>query len=112
MTESERAVVERLLNAEFPGAANLRAQAERAVVKRIDDGHGPILEFDVPDDVAVAVTERRVPVEAQANDVDGVVIHILVHVLNGRLREVEAFREDGLSIRRYPSAHELDILVL
>jgi len=55
---------------------------------------------------------RRVPVEAELEDVDGVTIHVLLHVVQGFLNELEVFREDGGLIQGPMSAERPRILVL
>jgi hypothetical protein len=51
-------------------------------------------------------------VEAEAEDVDGVPIHLLLHVVDGMARELELFREDGKTVQRQPSPQDLRLLVL
>jgi hypothetical protein len=41
---------------------------------------------------------RRIPVEASYPDADGVVVHVLLHVIDGRLDELEVYREDSGSV--------------
>ena len=43
---------------------------------------------------------RRVPVEAEVEDEDGVTVHVLLHVLEGALAELEVFHEDLKQLRR------------
>ena len=112
MTAGERAILDRLLGANFPGAEQLRGQASNARVTRTEEGATPVFLFAVLDSLPVAETQRRIPVEAQAKDSDGVVIHFLIHVVGGRLQELETYREDGLAIKHLPDARELDILIL
>jgi hypothetical protein len=38
---------------------------------------------------------RRIPVEAEYDDGDGIRVHLLLHVLNGYMNELEVFREDS-----------------
>ena len=103
LEEHERAILERLLECEFPGQDELRQQAESVRAKLIDEYndeynslalsvHSPIL----------ASTEFRVPVEAEYLDADGVPICILLHVVDGRLHELEIFKADGGTIKNPP----------
>jgi hypothetical protein len=55
---------------------------------------------------------KRVPVEAEAKDEDGAVIHMLLHVVDGRPVELELFKEDGTTVRRMPSPSALELIVL
>jgi hypothetical protein len=52
---------------------------------------------------------HRVPVEGQSSDPDGMPIHFLLHVVDGRLSEIEVFREDGRQIVNLPSATEIEV---
>lgn len=92
LTASERDILARLLNAEFPGQTQLAEQAARISARPLDvDGS---LEFEQSDGPAAAVV-RRIPVEAEVEDQDGVVIHVLLHVVDGCLQELEVYREDS-----------------
>jgi putative aminopeptidase FrvX len=55
---------------------------------------------------------RRIPVEAEARDEDGTVIHVLVHVLDGKLNELEIYREDSGTVVRKPAPEQLRLIVL
>jgi hypothetical protein len=54
-----------------------------------------------------AGVRSRVPVEAHAADADGAPIHVLLHVVDERLSELELFREDLRIVQRFPSADGL-----
>lgn len=53
----------------------------------------------------------HVPVEAWAPDVDGVAIHYLLHVVEGRLAELEVYKDDSTTVIRHPSVEELQWFV-
>jgi hypothetical protein len=55
---------------------------------------------------------QRVPVEAEGKDEDGVTIHMLLHVVEGRPAELEFFREDSATVKRIPSPSEFELIVL
>ncbi len=55
---------------------------------------------------------RRIPVEAETEDEDGTTIHVLVHVLDGRLNELEIYREDSGPVTRRPAPDSLRLVVL
>lgn len=95
-------LVDKLLSAEFPGCSELREQARGAQVRQIESHGAPAFLFDVLAGAPVARVLERVPVEGQALDRDGVTIHFLLHVLEGRLSEIEVFREDGQPIIKLP----------
>jgi len=52
-----------------------------------------------------------VPVEAQTLDRDGTPIIVLLHVLNGRVTELEIYRVDGREIQIPPEAEALTVIV-
>ena len=81
-----------LLAADFPGRDAVVAQIAAAKGRRIDDDGS--LELSVVDAPPAAV-ERRIPVEAEIEDLDGVTVHLLLHVLDGFVSELEIFREDS-----------------
>lgn len=89
---AESAALRRLLEEDFPGCSELRVQLDGLRVSTLDVEGGPALkpERNAPP----AHVERRVPVEAEIEDADGVTIHVLLHVLQGRLHEIEIYRED------------------
>jgi hypothetical protein len=91
-SEDEESVIAALLSPDFPARAALQAQWARAVVRPIDaDGS---LEVRV-DGGPLADVEVRVPVEAELEDSDGVTVHVLLHVIDGYMREIEVYREDS-----------------
>jgi len=69
------------------------------------------LEISVEDSLRAEVA-NRIPVEAVAADSDGVPIHILLHVVDGMLQELEYFREDSRPIQHATAEDELQVLVL
>lgn len=87
-----------LLNREFPGAPELRAQLSGLEVASID-ADGSLSLYPRPDS-PVAKVDDRVPVEGAYPDNDGTRVHVLVHVVDGRLQELELYREDGKTVDR------------
>jgi hypothetical protein len=55
---------------------------------------------------------QRIPVEAEAKDEDGTVIHALLHVVNGRPTELEIYSESGTPAKRMPPASAFELIVL
>lgn len=106
-TDYEQSLLERLLEAEFPGRDQLTPMIHNLLVRTVDESGGLELRSQVDGKSPVA---KRVPVEAEAKDEDGVVIHILLHVVDGRPIELEFFKEDGTAIRRRPSPSVLELL--
>jgi hypothetical protein len=48
--------------------------------------------------------------EAKALDRDRSVIHVLLHVREGKLAEVELYREDGRAVVEFPDSAKLRLL--
>jgi hypothetical protein len=94
-------VLDHLLAIDFPGRDGLAEQIRTALVRRIDDEGS--LRFRVED--APAAVAARVPVEGRYQDGDGPGgpgVNLLLHVVGGRLHELEVFKDDGAYIRVGP----------
>ena len=50
-----------------------------------------------------------VPVEAESVDRDGVRVQILLHVANGRVKELEFYKVDGSKVLQLPDADGITI---
>jgi hypothetical protein len=104
LTKEEREILEMLLEPNFPGSIELRVQLSSVKAKEIDEDGGLALQsVDGPE----APVRWRVPTEGECKDSDGGNVHILLHVLNGRMCELELYREDGSQVRRLPNARDL-----
>jgi hypothetical protein len=62
------------------------------------------------DELLRAEVNHRIPTEAEGNDIDGVRIHILLHVVDGFMDEVQFFREDPSDIKELPPPETLEII--
>lgn len=109
LSEDERALIGRLLGADFPGRDALVAQSAGCLARSLDSTGSLKLS---PAQGPAAVVVRRVPVEAEIDDEDGVIVHILLHVLDGRLDELEIYRDDSQPLRRLIDPQRLRTLVL
>ena len=106
-TQEERNIFQLLLRESFPGKESLSQQLARCQVRTIDgEGSLEIKQLDAP----AAQVVRRIPVEAYANDEDGVTIHALLHVVNGKATELEFYKDDSSKIRKLPDKWEIMIL--
>lgn len=92
LTENERAIVEVLLEAPFPGRKKIREQLKDCFVKQIDEEGS--LEFVVNTEVR-APGRTRIPVEAEMKDDDGVPVRLLLHVVDDLARELEVYKGDS-----------------
>ncbi len=109
LSELERGYLQRLLSVEFPGRSELIGQIESALVRTIDsDGS---IQIEPQNDIRAPVV-KRIPVEADTVDEDGVPVHFLLHVLDSRASELEIYKADGSQIRRTPLPDELNVTVL
>jgi len=102
MTDREKALVDRLLSRGFPGRDELAAQLRTATVSRIDcDGS---LEFRVSGPAANLA--NGVPVSGRfvdaLGDEQGPAVNILLHVADGKLSELEIYKDDGSQIVESP----------
>lgn len=111
MSDVELQLLEVLLDAGFPGSMELRQQAAAALVTRIDANGSPALRFRVPDEAPRAFVRGRVPVEGCTSEADGSAIHCLLHVVRGRLAELEFFRENGEPIQDLPDPRTMRVIV-
>jgi len=110
LADPERALLVKLLSEAFPGRDALRQQAVDVRGRRIDEDGSLAL---VPNpNAGPADVARRIPVEAQTEDLDGVTIHVLRHVVNGYMNELELYREDSGRIQRPITADSLRMIVL
>jgi hypothetical protein len=110
-TAAEAEVIQRLVQADFPGKKEIADQLNRYRVRRIDDEGSLALELS-SDAPAAKVVEKRIPVEAEAPDADGISVRFLLHVIHGVAAELEIYKDDGTPIRRMPRANELNVILL
>jgi ketosteroid isomerase-like protein len=97
-----------LLTATFPGRDEIAQQVATARGRVIDaDGS---LELSV-DDAPPANVVRRIPVEAEAEDIDGMTFHVLLHVVDGYINELEIYRDDSLPLQAPIRPEALRVLV-
>ena len=106
MTDAEEALFRRLLEAPFPGSQALKEQFRNSLVLPINDNGSLdlIIEGGPKADV-----HNSVPVEAEAEDIDGTTIHMLLHVIDGTVRGLEVYKEDSSRVIKLPAASELRI---
>ena len=98
LTEAEKRVLERLLSSPFAGRDELAVQADRASVSRIDRAGSLQFRTVGPS----APVSQRVPVEGRyldgSDDPLGPAVHLLLHVVDGHLHELEVYKDDGSDI--------------
>lgn len=105
LTDEESRLTDRLLDGDFPGRDAILQQIKSSRVKEWDDHNGS-LEFDVGPS-PLAFTKSRIPVEGEFEDVDGITIHLLLHVVDGRVKDLEVYKDDSSAIVKMPGAEQL-----
>jgi len=108
LTEWERGVILRLLSeCPFAGRDELLAQVDAVAARPIDEDGSIGLQCSC--DVKAAVT-ARIPVEAEAQDRDGMTIHYLLHVLDGTMSELEVYKDDSSRVVGHPQPEDLKVM--
>lgn len=106
LSTDERELLNRLLEEPFPGRDELALQLSGSQVRVIDaDGS---MEFHVAS-ADIAPVRRRVPTEARYDDSDGTPVHLLLHVVAGKVAQLEIYKADGSTIERRPSPSDLQV---
>ena len=109
LDHESKEILQALMKAPFPGREEIARQVSVAVGRRID-GHG-CLDLSAVETVRAEVV-RRIPVEAEVSDVDGVTIHVLLHVVDGYISALDIYREDGGDLRSPIQPEDLRLIVL
>ena len=108
-TAHEQGIIDRLLEKAFPGRDEICKQMKTCLVRAIDEDKS--LEFLVRSNVKAKV-KKRIPVEAEVQDTDGILMHILLHVVDGKVNELEIYKEDGSLIIERPDPSKLKVMCL
>jgi hypothetical protein len=100
-----------LLSVDFPGRDALLEQSNVVSARPID--HNGSLGFQfASSSMELAKVVRRIPVEAELQDSDGVTVHILLHVVDGILHELEIYRDDSGRVERQLAPGDFRLMVL
>ena len=102
----ERELIEKLLEPEFAGRDELRAQLQTVTARQLL-ADGTFLELRCDSDVRAPV-RNRVPTEGTCQDTDGGTIDVFLHVVDGLMHELEILKYDG-PIREWPTAENLTV---
>ena len=108
-TPTERQLLRRLLEADFAGRDALVPMLDQVEVRTLDELGSVELRTHLAGKAPVV---KRIPVEAEAEDEDGYVIHAMLHVVDGRPTELEIFKDDGSRVRRMPDPSAFELMVL
>lgn len=109
ITDAECALLGRLLDTEFKGRDAVREQINHSLVRVIDENGS--LEFNVQTDLEADV-EKRISIEGQSVDVDGMAVHFLLHVVERQVRELEIYKDDSSPVVMTPQAKDLELIHL
>jgi hypothetical protein len=105
LTDYELQILERMLT-QLPHVRDeLHEQLRSAKLTLIDENGS--LRFNVFSPVVAAGIDQRVPVSAIFDDADGMPIYILLHVVEGKLWELEIYKADGSRILTRPIPERL-----
>lgn len=107
LTTLEKELLERLLAPDFPGKEQLACQLARALVAPIDDDGS--IRFKVEGAPPASEVNSRVPSEGEFVDADGIYVHLLLHVVDGYLHELEVFKEDGTRVLDWSNANSMTV---
>lgn len=114
LTRKEEELLLFLLSREFPGRDALRKQLNGLLVSgKCSCGCPSIMLLANKELAAPANVTRRVPIEAScATGRDGTEAHFMLHVVDGWLVELEAYRDDGSHAIDIPDISELRLFCL
>ena len=110
LTDYEANILEKLFSREFPGREALRTQISTCLVKTIEygDNYGSI-EFKVNSDVKADVT-NRIPVLGHLKDTDGIPIDIYLHVIDGKVDELEIVKAADSPIKQKINPSTIEVI--
>lgn len=108
MTANERRLIARLLETPFPGSDAVAEQLQTCLVVPV--GSNGTLDFLIETGPKAEV-RNSVPVEAEAEDIDGTTIHLLLHVIEGIARGIEVYKEDSSQVIKMPKPSDLRIFI-
>ena len=109
LSSYERVILDRLLESDFPGRSQIAEQLGKCLVRTIDEEGS--LELHVQTDLKAEV-KRRIPIEGEVEDADGILIHVLLHVVNGVVTELEIYKDNSSPIIIRPDASKLRLIKL
>ena len=108
LTKPELALIEALLAEPFQGRTELIQQLPGIRGRRVDEDGSLQLSATGPR----AVVCDRVPVTGHATDLDGAPVEVLLHVVDGRLDEVELYRHDTRPVLGLPDPATMSLETL
>jgi len=86
-------IIKTLINLPIPDSKEAIAQTQNMRVADIEDRDGSLRIY--PNLGAPLINSTRVPVVGFCRDSDGVILEMLLHIVDGRLYELEFYKVDG-----------------
>jgi hypothetical protein len=112
LRSEEQDILNLLLSADFQGREELLSQTPSVrVSEECTDCRSIKLTVDGKHSTA-AIVKRRIPINAEAEDSDNMKIHILLHVVQGFMDEIEIYREDLQNVTAMPKPETLVLVSL
>ena len=105
VTASEKEILSWLLDADSAAKDIVREQLANAVVRPVDTEGS--LEFQTSSSQTVP-PGPRIRADARYRDRDEVYVNLLLHVVDGKVRELEVYKDDGSPVLTRPSASLLE----
>ncbi len=105
LTSYENDVLEFLLSKSTSHREGLMLQLRNCKVRTIDKEHS--IEFSIHDSASAAPGKYGVVAEAGYPDDDGIEVHTLLHIRDGKLWELEFYKDDGSPIVRFALPSEM-----
>lgn len=100
LTSIEKKALAQLMAPDFPGKKEVAAQVAECRV-HVQEENGSI-EFHVNPHLPLADVQARVVTEGEYKDDDEVTVHVLLHVVEGRINQMEIYKEDNSRIGKTP----------
>jgi hypothetical protein len=98
-----------LLEPVFPGRDALYQQIDYVLGWVVDENGSLDLECEA---TTTASVNKRIPTEGEALDQDGTTIHYLLHVVAGKMKELEIYKDDSSKVVEHPDPSEVEVIIL
>lgn len=108
-TDHERQIFAELLSIPFLGRDDIERMLRTARVSQLDDAGSLAI---LCGERRPTATVKQVPVEGEMLDKDGVAVHVLLHVRDGKPSELEIYKDDGSPIGLPIDPKQLSVVAL
>ncbi|WP_407645308.1 DUF6984 family protein [Halothiobacillus diazotrophicus] len=98
-SDQEETLIRELLANDFVGRREVEMQLRNCNVRAIDSYGSLELKPSVTHSASVT---HRVPTEIWGEDEDGILVHVLLHVIDGMCKEIEIYKDSPSSIVKMP----------